>query len=49
MYTFAILSPFIWIIIKKYKLNKKKAIIKVENTKKSNEDLEHITIAHNFK
>ncbi len=47
--TFAILSPFVWIIIKKYKLNQRKAIIQLENTKENNEVLEHIIIAHNIK
>ncbi len=47
--TFAILSPFVWIIIKKYKLNHRKAIIQVENTKQNNEELEHIIIARNIK
>jgi len=47
--TFAILSPFVWIIIKKYKLNHRKAIIKLENTKENNEVLEHIIIARNIK
>jgi len=30
-------------------INQRKAIIKVENTKENNEDLEHSTIAHNIK
>ncbi len=46
--TFAILPPFVWIIIKKYKLNHRKAIIQVENTKENNEELEHIIIARNI-
>ncbi len=47
--TFAVLSPFVWIITKKYKLNHRKAIIQVENTKENNEELEHIIIARNIK
>ncbi len=47
--TFAILSPFVWIIIKKYKFNHRKAIMQVENAKENNEKLEHITIARDIK
>jgi hypothetical protein len=43
------LSPLVWIIIKKYKLNQRKAIIQIENNKENKEELEHITIAHNIK
>jgi len=35
--------------LKKYKLNQRKAIMQVKNTKENNEDLEDITIAHNIK
>jgi hypothetical protein len=29
--------------------NRRTLLVQVENTKKSKEDLEHITMAHNFK